>query len=221
MLTLNNIDIKEALYAPFLDSADITPDVISAKLDEIKKSKIANSPWKSKFPYLPDVSFCIAHNHNNIFVKWYVSEDNIKAEYKKINDAVYRDTCVEFFISFGEGYYNIEFNYIGNCLVGYGEDKTKRQNLPIEILETIKTSYMLKHKPNSNFSYFYWELTTVIPIDIFIHRQDLKIAGQIFSCNFYKCGDDLPKPHFLCWNMINAPEPNFHLPEFFGKIHFE
>ncbi|MBC7416687.1 MAG: hypothetical protein H7325_00845, partial [Pedobacter sp.] len=37
-----------------------------------------------------------------------------------------------------------------------------------------------------------------------------------------KCGDDLPKPHYLSWNPItNVAEPNFHLPEFFANAIFQ
>ncbi|HEX8038127.1 MAG TPA: carbohydrate-binding family 9-like protein [Chryseosolibacter sp.] len=40
------------------------------------------------------------------------------------------------------------------------------------------------------------------------------------SKDFYKCGDNLPEPHFITWNDVKAPKPDFHLPEFFGRINF-
>ena len=35
--------------------------------------------------------------------------------------------------------------------------------------------------------------------------------------NLYKCGDDLSHPHFLSWQPIEAPKPNFHLPAFLRR----
>ena len=39
--------------------------------------------------------------------------------------------------------------------------------------------------------------------------------------NFYKCGDMLSKPHFLSWNPIDTPSPDFHVPASFGLLTFE
>jgi hypothetical protein len=39
--------------------------------------------------------------------------------------------------------------------------------------------------------------------------------------NFYKCGDETPEPHFLSWNPIDLPKPNFHVPQFFGQLELE
>ncbi|MGH2565575.1 MAG: carbohydrate-binding family 9-like protein, partial [Ginsengibacter sp.] len=38
--------------------------------------------------------------------------------------------------------------------------------------------------------------------------------------NFYKCGDKLPKPHFLTWNTVETEDPDFHAPEYFGSMEF-
>ena len=46
------------------------------------------------------------------------------------------------------------------------------------------------------------------------------LKGVCATANFYKCGDDLPEPHFVSWNKIEAPTPNFHLPKYFGEIEF-
>ena len=43
-------------------------------------------------------------------------------------------------------------------------------------------------------------------------------AGTTLRANVYKCGDDLPVPHFISWSPIHTPEPSFHQPTFFGEI---
>ena len=41
-----------------------------------------------------------------------------------------------------------------------------------------------------------------------------------FFGNFYKCDESL-HPHFGSWNPIEAPAPDFHRPECFGKLMLE
>ena len=38
--------------------------------------------------------------------------------------------------------------------------------------------------------------------------------------NFYKCADRTAHPHFLAWNRVDAPAPDFHRPDFFGELIF-
>lgn len=65
-----------------------------------------------------------------------------------------------------------------------------------------------------------WTLTLIIPKDVFVYHQLASLHGQAGRANFYKCGDLLTDPHFTAWSNIRSPEPNFHLPEFFGAIQF-
>jgi hypothetical protein len=65
-----------------------------------------------------------------------------------------------------------------------------------------------------------WELSLVIPIDVFLLNKLNTLDGLDAKGNFYKCGDNLKVPHFLSWNPIENEKPNFHLPQFFGKILF-
>src|SRR6056297_1531811 len=62
--------------------------------------------WKN-YPYLPGVAFRIGHVGNGIWLKYYVAEKYILARETRTNGDVYKDSCVEFFISFDEtNYYN-------------------------------------------------------------------------------------------------------------------
>ena len=44
--------------------------------------------------------------------------------------------------------------------------------------------------------------------------------GAAFAGNFYKCDESL-HPHFGAWSPIDAPAPDFHRPECFGKLVIE
>jgi hypothetical protein len=61
----------------------------------------------------------------------------------------------------------------------------------------------------------------MIPIVAFSENKIQTLSGETCRGNFFKCGDDLPEPHFVAWNNVNAPSPNFHVPECFGEILFD
>ena len=66
--------------------------------------------WKT-FDYQPKVSFRIGHVQNEIWLKYDVREKHILARETKTNGDVYKDSCVEIFISLdGKNYYNFEFS---------------------------------------------------------------------------------------------------------------
>ncbi len=190
----------------------------SELLAETEKHKIGNIPWRS-FPYKPEVSFEIAHGADCFFLKYLVNEKNIRAVNSKINSEVYEDSCVEFFISFdNSGYYNLEFNCIGTNLTGFGKGRGNRERLPESILKKIRYASLIN---NDRESGFHWELTLIIPFEIFIHHPFSSLKNKQCRANFYKCGDLLPEPHYVTWSNIESPKPDFHLPEFFGSLSFK
>jgi hypothetical protein len=155
-------------------------------------------------------------------LKYYVSEDVIKASMYKTNDPVSKDNCVEFFISFGaeKEYYNIEVNCFGICLVGYGYDRVNRKFLPENVIDKINKSILVKTAQDLAVTNYEWQITLSIPIDVFTYSNLNSLVNRNGRGNFFKCGDDLPEPHFFTWNMIYAKNPDFHLPEFFGELLF-
>jgi hypothetical protein len=68
---------------------------------------------------------------------------------------------------------------------------------------------------------FTWQLLVAIPYACFFAHQVSDLRGQTLFGNVYKCGDELPDPHFLSLFPIHTPTPNFHVPEFFGEFHVE
>ncbi|MFI5157553.1 MAG: carbohydrate-binding family 9-like protein [Sphingobacteriales bacterium] len=116
-------------------------------------------------------------------------------------------------------YYNLEFNPISTALIAYGSDDNNRETLDATIISEIKSQHTITALPNDKGN-IGWELTLIIPFTLFIHNTIRPLCGKHCQANFFKCGDDLPAPHFLSWNPVGHPQPNFHLPRFFGKIMF-
>lgn len=209
------------LKVPYLPGVSYSGPILSAKdfFPGNKGDKLAYQPWQPQ-PLAADVTFNIGYGDDAIFLKFNVKEKHFKAVYKQTNGPVYKDSCVEFFIGFDEGgtYYNFEFNAIGTRLAAYGLPN-KREQLPVPLVETIKCAVINKTSPGNPWP-VEWGLLAVIPFDVFYKHSISSLKGKKCKANFYKCGDDLPEPHFLCWNNIVADTPNFHLPGFFGDLIF-
>jgi hypothetical protein len=208
------------LKVPFLINSYFNNPVLdlSDALSQYNPVKLTHEPWPSP-GQKPEVAFYLAYGDDAIFLKFCVKEKYFRATYKQTNEPVYKDSCVEFFIAFDEAYYNFEFNALSTALVGYGLPG-KREAFPSSLINNIK-SRVINKTVSDDVLPFEWELTLAIPFNLFYKHSISTLKGTECNANFYKCGDDLPEPHFLCWNKIIADKPNFHLPQYFGKLIFE
>ena len=167
-------------------------------------------------------SFGIACDSDNIYLRFQVEEYNIKAIYKKFNDPVYKDSCVEFFVSFEDGYYyNLEFNCIGTVLGAYGKGRENRVPLDVKLLGSIQTIPSLgKGKIRVEDRKTLWTLDIRIPKAVF-NFSNLESFNNIRAYgNFYKCGDEQANPHYYSWSPITTENPDFHRPEYFAELKF-
>ncbi|HEU4632791.1 MAG TPA: carbohydrate-binding family 9-like protein [Flavisolibacter sp.] len=193
-------------------------ETVSLRLNKIQKHELYFTPW-SGYPYKPEVQFSIVHSGECIFLKYFVTEHSIRAAAGNINGAVWEDACVEFFVSFDDqGYYNLEFNCIGTALTGFGKEKGSRVRLEEAVIRKIKYGSYIS---NIEEERIHWELTVAVPLEVFAYHKLSPLSGRQCRANFYKCGDALPQPHFVAWSNIVSPQPNFHLPQFFGTLLFE
>lgn len=188
----------------------------------VELQNIGTINW-SEYAYKPEVNFRIAYWQDEIWLKYYVSEENILAKETNINGGVHKDSCVEFFISPGkEEYYNFEFNCIGVPHVSYGKARAERVSIDPEILKLIKVKSSLGDQPfDEKTGGHEWEMMIIIPKVCFSHDNNLIFKGLKANANFYKCGDDTSKPHFITWNPVGTKDPDYHQPAYFGKLSFE
>lgn len=182
--------------------------------------QIGYTPWK-EFPYKPEILVKCAWQPHGLFLKYYVNEDCVRAIYTQPNGPVYKDSCVEFFISLpgARGYYNFEFNAIGNILAAFGPSRNHREFLSPEVIGSIDimSSFGQEAFPEKSGT-ISWELTVFLPISVFGKYVSGFQKNIVLRANFYKCGDELSKPHYLCWSEIKTPAPDFHRPENFGQL---
>jgi len=189
----------------------------------IEEIRIKDYLWMEN-DYRPEVVVKACYSKEYIYVKFLVYEKRVIATYLNVGDPVYKDSCVEFFINLfpkeTEEYFNIELNAIGTIKMGYGI-KRNRKYLTAADLTNMKVITSIK-KPVTGFhGSDHWKLYCVIPIKVFEKVYNRKFKGNDAIGNFYKCGDETEFKHYGMWNLIDNPKPDFHLPEYFGKIIFE
>ncbi len=197
---------------------------VPAMLDSLNVSfqPIASVNWPEQYPYCPDVVFRVAWCPEGLVLHYRVSEQSVRAVYGEDDGCVWTDSCVECFIrnADSETYYNIECNCVGTMLIGVGTAiKSERSRLPLAVVGEVKRWASLGKEPFGNRAEATdWEIALVVPTSVFAKSPIRLEAGAILRVNFYKCGDELPVPHFVSWNPVNVPSPNFHRPEFFGEM---
>ncbi len=215
---MKRIQVRKLL----LNQMSINIDVISEKIDAIEETHFIDTVNWAKYSEKPLVKFKIAYTNGYILLKYYVEENHIRAVNTLNNSTVWEDSCCEFFCApSAKAYYNLEVNCIGTPLLGYGKDRNNRELQSDEVIDRILVKSSLGRKvieaATGNYS---WELTLVIPVSVFTKDKIENLEGKVFKVNFYKCGDKTPKMHFLSWNPIETPRPDFHRTDYFGELEF-
>lgn len=209
------------LEIPFIDTNGLQEiEQISQLMGGLKTTPIDCNPWPV-YQANADAKFSMAHNGQSILLKYIIAEKYLLAN-EKTNGNIHNDSCVELFIAFDDsGYYNLEFNCLGFTKIAYGNGRNDRELLPTEVIKQLSFSSKINANSviNSNGG-FNWEIMLVIPREVFINHEIISFHHLEAKGNFYKCGDGLPQPHFLTWNMIEAEHPDFHRKEFFGELAF-
>ena len=162
--------------------------------------------WE-EYPYKPIVAFDIARTDENLYIRYFVKGNSLKAVHSSDGSPVD-----------DHNYMNFEFNCIGTCDAARRQSRDIKRSLNTDEYTSIRRYSSIENKPFSEKTgVFSWELVVSIPFRLMgLDPENLpeKILG-----NFYKCADDTEYPHFVSWNPIDLPSPDFHRPEFFGEIY--
>jgi len=208
-----------------LNTEKLYPDMaeVSAMLDELGEGHSVETVNWEAFPYKPGVKFNIAWGDREIYIKYYVRETNVKAEKTRTNEMVCEDSCVEFFVSPSDDgiYYNIECNPIGTMLMGSGHGRLDGVRADARVVSGIRRLTTMGTEPFAEISGdIRWSITLAIPLETFFHHKIGDLRGKSVRANFYKCGDKLSNPHYATWSPIGTEKPDYHRPEYFGKLKF-
>ncbi len=208
----------KTLIVPCIQKQDSIEDLMQTIERKTNQQGINTINWK-EYPSGPDVNFHIAHDGGSFLLKFIIKNEAVSAVRTRINEDVYKDSCCEFFFTIdNRAHFNLEVNAIGTCLLGYGIGR-KRKRLAEDKIRKIETFSSLGKNPiYYSGSKINWELAIRVPFEVFDIDSQYQIMGKTFKGNFHKCGDETPEVHYLTWNQISSPIPNFHNPNYFGSI---
>lgn len=204
-------------YIPRLDERP-TWETVEPILDQYAaKAPIATINWP-EYPERPEVEALIARSSHSLFLKFDVTEQSVRGTYTDDGSPVYQDSCVEFFVRHPDDrrYLNFEFNCLGTCDAARRQSRELAAPLVPTEYQRIRRHASLGRTPVAiDDKATSWRLLIEIPFELMdLDGQALPSALRV---NFYKCGDLTKRPHFLSWNPIELPTPNFHCPEYFGE----
>lgn len=209
--------MKNIYYIPSVEGVPA-----SERLSKMPPVELRNVMWLDN-GYAPHVEARLAYDAQNLYVHFTVKEPHICATHMEQNSDVCQDSCVEFFFqpdpANDRRYLNFEMNCLGVLLVGIGSFRddlqfiTRESDDIFDIHTTVTQENMAQYDGQ-------WSVEYTIPMS-FLRQYFPNLTfepGHKMTANFYNCGDDDERSHYLCWNFIDAPHPDFHLPQFFGDI---
>ncbi len=197
-------------------------DKIKLLLEAGAEAIVDQVNWKDQFPKLLPVSVHVAHDGERLYLYYNVTGEAIRAVNTEDFGSVWEDSCVEFFMQ-REGsrtYRNFECNILGALLAASHETRAVAEKLSGEISSVFRYS-TIHHRHDGDRQVSDWSLYLEIPAQAMGFEDDESLSGQKIRANFYKCGDETPEPHFISWNPIDLPSPDFHVPQFFGLLELE
>ena len=180
----------------------------------------------------PEVAARLLYDREGIYVHFKIKDRYVRSVHTHHQESVCQDSCAEFFFQpkATPGYLNMEANAGGVFLCSYITDHQRvpggfAKYRPIDStwLDRIKVYHSLPAIVDPELTEpVEWHLEYCIPFTLIeAYTGPLgRIAGQVWSANFYKCGDQTSHPHWASWAPIGE-ELNFHKPDRFAPITFE
>lgn len=155
-----------------------------------------------------------------LYIRLFCEEKEPVSKETQLDGMVCMDSCMEFFFGMRDKgsdsvyYLNIESNSLGVTFMSFGKERHGRVFLSELGIERFPVRV--------NITSDGWEVLVFVP------EKDLKKIFGISDINentemmgnFYKCDENANAP-FGSWAPIVAPAPDFHRPEYFGKIVIE
>ncbi len=187
----------------------VDPSICSPEWEKATEGVVGVDRWKEYLPS-PATSFKLLHGPEGISLLMHSKEQNLRAECTEENGSVYLDSCMEFFFKpdpLDVNYLNFEINPKGVMHLGLGAGRHDRR-----LLDTDRAVFNIEACVTDEG----WSVKLYIP-NSFLLEHFGQIA-PVCKGNFYKCGDGTDHVHYGVWSEVEVPAPDFHIPDFFGRI---
>jgi hypothetical protein len=181
--------------------------------------------------HFPKVQAKLVYDDHALFVMFRVQDRFVRAVAQQHQDAVYRDSCVEFFFTpqtdSALGYFNLEMNCGGTMLLYHqrapGQDSVHFSESDLAQID-VKHSLPKIVDPEITEP-TEWTVAYRLPVKMlnsyFPAEVQQPAPGVAWRANFYKCADETSHPHWLTWSPVAFDRPDFHRPQSFGRLEFQ
>lgn len=189
---------------------------------------ISHFPW-GHGGFAPNAQFKLQYSPSAIHVIYKVDDRFVRSVTTTYGGAVWEDSCVEFFFcpsgEISAGYFNLEVNCGGALLIAHqnGRDVDR---VPVVAADArrVTVAHSMPEVVDPEISEpVVWTLEVRLPLDLLVGYASIVTPepGVVWHSNFYKCAETNSHPHWGSWAPIRTPHPDFHRPEFFGKLSFD
>lgn len=182
---------------------------------------IASVNWGNLYSYKPLTSFSLARGVKDLYVRFFVHGNCLRAVHGVDQSPVEEDSCVGLTLKSPaeEDVYDFAFNCIGTC-AAYKNSLGQKKRIDASLLSQIRRFTDLGRRPFCEMEgLFNWQLVVAIPFSLI--GLSLDKPSQFLTGNFYKRADATSLPHYLSWAPVKSKLTEFAQPEFFGEIEFD
>jgi hypothetical protein len=214
---LSAYSVKRASQA--VDVNDKWSDAVWKGVESVKIQNYMGEIPKFK----PQAEAKMVYDDNFIYVIYRVKDRYVRSITQKINGKVWEDSAVEFFFSPEANnpmnYFNLEINCGGTPLLFHKKGKPT-----IEDIQKIEIAASLPKVVDPEITKrVTWTMSFKIPL-VMLEKYTNVVrpkAGVSWRANFYKIAEINSNKHYITWNVVKNPTPQFHLPQYFGVLNFQ
>jgi hypothetical protein len=234
MISCSGSKKKDAIKASVYSVSRLEqPIIIDGNWDKLQWQNIQTIDiinYMGSIPgFRPEVQAKMMYDEDNLYVVFHVRDRYVRCLTKEYNGPVWEDAAVEFFFApdpgFPNRYFNLETNCGGTPLMHYNlVPRKESKELEIEDIKTIEIAHSLPQTIDPELSDpVTWTLEYRIPLAMLEKYSHVTRPekGIEWRANFYKIAENNSNPHYITWSVIENNKPDFHLPQFFGKLKFE
>jgi hypothetical protein len=196
--------------------------------EQARPVRIDEFPWPRPGERQP-TTVRLLYDADAVYVQFRCRDRHIFSRVTDLNGPVCQDSCVEFFATVnpaaGPHYFNLEVNCCGHVLLGFGPERRDRKAVSPDLARrlTVAASEPGPTREESAGDRGWW-VAAAVPFAVIEKMAGTPLVrpgcGSEWRANFYRCGGKTG-PQYACWNPVVWEHPDFHRPEFFGRLRFD
>ena len=221
--------VKECVVARAASAVPLGGQIEQTPWAEATPLAIDQYPWYDCGAKHP-TTVRLLYDEQFLYAQFHCADTHISAVTTKLNGPVSVDSCVEFFATIEPDrrphYFNLEINCCGTVLLGFNDSRQNRLRNAAEATRRIGVATSLpgptkRESPDDDG----WWLAAALPFDVLSELAGVPVqprSATAWRANFYRCGGQ-SDPQHACWSPIDAAAhstPDFHRPEYFGRLRF-